>query len=126
MNVDEENNTTLNDAAKQILTTQNALKNKKIKLRQEINSSSERVAKSRGAHYDKESKLRKRKFKLAGELQNWILKYDQDMGWRQVRYYDSERYSSRYVPCSLILSNLYSLLFFNTSLKYLDHFYNQH
>jgi len=85
-NVDEENNSTLNDAAKQMLTTQNSLKNKKLKLRQEINSSSDRVAKSRNAHYEKESKLRKRKFKLAGEMQNWILKYDQDMGWRQVSY----------------------------------------
>ena len=37
----------------------------------------------RAEHFAEESLLRKRKFKMATELRNWIGKYDQDMGWRQ-------------------------------------------
>lgn len=44
----------------------------------------EQGGKTTKENYEHESKLRKRKFKMAGELQNWVAKYDQDMGWRQV------------------------------------------
>ena len=80
----EENNSTLNDAAKQILTDNKTLANKQSKLQEEIIDTSDRLYKDRKANYSNEAKLRKRKFKMAGELHNWIIKYDQDMQWRQV------------------------------------------
>jgi len=79
----EENNTVLNDAAKQILIDQKSLENKQSRLQQDILDSSDALHKERKTNYDEESKLRKRKFKMAGELYNWIVKYDQDLGWRQ-------------------------------------------
>lgn len=84
--VDEENNTSLNEAAKQILTNQKSLGTKTKKLVQDRFQYSDNLTKATAENYERESKLRKRKFKMAGELQNWILKYDQDMGWRQVSY----------------------------------------
>ena len=81
----EENNSTLNDAAKQILTDNKTLANKQSKLQEEIIDTSDRLYKDRKTNYSNEAKLRKRKFKMAGELHNWIIKYDQDMQWRQVR-----------------------------------------
>ena len=80
----EENNSTLNDAAKQILTDNKTLANKQSKLQEEIIDTSDRLYKDRKTNYSNEAKLRKRKFKMAGELHNWIMKYDQDMQWRQV------------------------------------------
>lgn len=85
--VDEENNNSLNEAAKQILTNQKSLGTKTKKLTQDRFQYSENLTKVTAASYEQESKLRKRKFKMAGELQNWILKYDQDMGWRQVSHF---------------------------------------
>ena len=81
---DDVNNTTLNEAAKQILTDNKGLEHKQLKLHQEKMDTASRLDKHTTANYAKESKLRKRKFKMAGELYNWIVKYDQDMGWRQV------------------------------------------
>lgn len=81
---DAGNNTTLNDAAKQILTDNKSLENKQAKLNEEVIDLKERLQKIRSSNYATESRLRKRKFKMAGELHNWIVKYDQDMSWRQV------------------------------------------
>ena len=71
-------------AAKQILTNQKSLETKTKKLSKDRFQYTDNLTKATSENYNGESKLRKRKFKMAGELHNWILKYDQDMGWRQV------------------------------------------
>ena len=81
---EEENNTALNEAAKQIVSNRLIVENKSQKLNADKIQYKLVMSKCVIENYDKESKLRKRKFKMAGELQNWIMKYDGDMGWRQV------------------------------------------
>jgi len=80
---EDENNTALNEAAKQIVSNRLIVENKTQKLNTDKIQYKLVMSKCVKENYIKESKLRKRKFKMAGELQNWIMKYDGDMGWRQ-------------------------------------------
>jgi len=79
----DENNTKLNEAAKQILTNQKNEEHRRGKQTQEIIETKKKLQALRTSHFNNESQLRKRKFKMSTELRNWVRKYDQDMGWRQ-------------------------------------------
>lgn len=91
---EDENNTALNEAAKQIVSNRLIVENKTQKLNTDKIQYKLVMSKCVKEDYIKESKLRKRKFKMAGELQNWIMKYDGDMGWRQVK-----KIFSKYLRC---------------------------
>ncbi|CAH1802029.1 unnamed protein product [Owenia fusiformis] len=56
---------------------------KKQKLTQEVNQLSTQMANLVTEHREHEQSLRKRKYKIETEVENWIQKYDQDMGERQ-------------------------------------------
>ncbi|XP_035691093.1 dynein regulatory complex protein 10-like [Branchiostoma floridae] len=59
---------------------------KKGKLQQEINQLKQQLANLTAEHRESELALRKRKFKIETEVENWIQKYDADMGDRQTEY----------------------------------------
>ncbi|XP_046347833.1 dynein regulatory complex protein 10-like [Haliotis rufescens] len=59
---------------------------KRQKLQQEINQLRTQLQNLTMEHRESEQELRKRKFKIETEVENWIQKYDQDMGERQDEY----------------------------------------
>ena len=79
----EENNKVASECASAVNTANKTLDSRKVKLKHEISSMKAELDKKRKDHFEIESGLRKRKYKLKGELGNWIQKYDEDMGWRQ-------------------------------------------
>lgn len=79
----EENNTKLNEAAKQILSTQKTQEHRKEKYTQEVQDMKKKLMDIKKENFGKEGEMRKRKFKMSTELRNWVRKYDSDMGWRQ-------------------------------------------
>ncbi|XP_014673512.1 PREDICTED: IQ domain-containing protein D-like [Priapulus caudatus] len=64
-------------------------RNSELKLEQlvqQLQQLASQLAETRQQHRDSELSLRKRKFKIETELENWLQKYDQDMGDRQFTY----------------------------------------
>jgi len=59
---------------------------KKTKLNGDINQLKTQLQNLITEHREKESELRKRKYKIETEVENWIQKFDQDMGERQDEY----------------------------------------
>ncbi|XP_067681005.1 dynein regulatory complex protein 10-like [Haliotis asinina] len=59
---------------------------KRQKLQQEINQLRTQLQNLTMEHRESEQELRRRKFKIETEVENWIQKYDQDMGERQDEY----------------------------------------
>ncbi|KAK6192225.1 hypothetical protein SNE40_003732 [Patella caerulea] len=59
---------------------------KRQKLQQEINQLRTSFQTMTTEHRESEQELRKKKFKVETEVENWIQKYDQDMGERQDEY----------------------------------------
>ncbi|XP_071790557.1 dynein regulatory complex protein 10-like [Asterias amurensis] len=63
---------------------------KQDKLTADLQSLKAQLSASITDHREKELTLRKRKFKIETELENWILKYDTDVGDRQLEFEDAD------------------------------------
>ncbi|KAJ8044121.1 Dynein regulatory complex protein 10 [Holothuria leucospilota] len=61
---------------------------KQATLQAEVQKLRNKLATMTAEHRDSELTLRKRKYKIETEVENWIQKYDQDMGERQEEYED--------------------------------------
>lgn len=59
---------------------------KKQKLSQELSQFRTQLSNMVNEHRDSEANLRRRKWKLETEVENWIHKYDSDMGERQMDF----------------------------------------
>eukprot|EP00112_Aurelia_sp_Birch-Aquarium-sp1_P021190 Seg5637.2 transcript_id=Seg5637.2/GoldUCD/mRNA.D3Y31 product="Dynein regulatory complex protein 10" protein_id=Seg5637.2/GoldUCD/D3Y31 len=82
-NSEDQNHKIVADAAK---AESGELKNsdgKKTKLQQEIIQSKQSLKNNLTSHRESELSLRKRKYKIETEVENWIQKFDNDMGERQ-------------------------------------------
>lgn len=62
------------------------LTGKKQKLVQELNQFKTQLTNMVNEHRESEANLRRRKWKLETEVENWIQKYDSDMGERQTEF----------------------------------------
>lgn len=61
---------------------------KQAKLQTEFQALKTQLANNTAEHRESELALRKRKYKIETEVENWILKFDLDMGERQAEYED--------------------------------------
>lgn len=80
---EENDRRVLADASRQETTELKSYETRKSKLELEILQSRKKLADNRAGHRESELQLRKRKFKVENELENWIREYDNDMGERQ-------------------------------------------
>ncbi|XP_031556265.1 dynein regulatory complex protein 10-like [Actinia tenebrosa] len=82
-NSEEQNRRVVNEASKQETAEMKNSDGKKSKLQQEIIEQKKKLDTERAAHRASELALRKRKYKIETEVENWIQKFDSDMGERQ-------------------------------------------
>ncbi|KAK3728548.1 hypothetical protein QZH41_011628 [Actinostola sp. cb2023] len=82
-NSDEQNRRIINEASKQEMADVKNSDGKKAKLQQEFIETKKRLEAEQAAHRANEFALRKRKYKIETEVENWIQKFDSDMGERQ-------------------------------------------
>lgn len=74
---------TKSEAEKQEAADMKNSEGKKVKLQQELTQLRNQLSSLILEHRESEGDLRKKKFKFETEVENWIQKYDQDMGERQ-------------------------------------------
>lgn len=78
------NRRTLSEAAKQEAADIKNSDGRRSKSQHDIASIRQNLASITLSHRESELNLRKKKYKLETEVENWIQKYDQDMSERQV------------------------------------------
>ena len=78
------NRRTLSEAAKQETADIKNSDGRRSKSQHDIASIRQNLATITLSHRESELNLRKKKYKLETEVENWIQKYDQDMSERQV------------------------------------------
>ncbi|KAL9957050.1 hypothetical protein ACROYT_G038634 [Oculina patagonica] len=82
-NAEEQSRRVITEAAKQDASEMKTSDSKKSKLQQEIIELKKKLEADTLAHRESELALRKRKYKIETEVENWIQKFDTDMGERQ-------------------------------------------
>jgi len=80
---EEQSRRIITEAAKQDASEMKTSDGKKSKLQQEIIELKKKLESDTLAHRESELALRKRKYKIETEVENWIQKFDTDMGERQ-------------------------------------------
>lgn len=85
-NAEEQNRRVITEAAKQDAAEMKNSDSKKAKLQQEKIEFKKKLEGDTVAHRESELALRKRKYRIETEVENWIQKYDTDMGERQDEY----------------------------------------
>ena len=79
----ENNQQVVTEATKEQLAEEKNSEGKRSKLQQEILEQKKLIETSIAKHRESELSLRKKKYKVETEVENWIQKYDNDMGERQ-------------------------------------------
>ncbi|XP_028415906.1 dynein regulatory complex protein 10-like [Dendronephthya gigantea] len=79
----ETNQQVINEATKEQLAEEKNSEGKRLRLQQDIIEEKKLIETSIGKHRENELALRKKKYKVETEVENWIQKYDTDMGERQ-------------------------------------------
>ncbi|EDO44929.1 predicted protein, partial [Nematostella vectensis] len=82
-NAEEQNKRIVTEASKQDAAEMKNSDGKKAKLQQELIETKKKLEAQTAAHRESELALRKRKYKIETEVENWIQKFDNDMGERQ-------------------------------------------
>lgn len=77
---------TKSDAEKQEAADTKNSEGKRVKLQQELSQYKTQMQNLTQEHRENEQNLRRKKFKVETEVENWIQKYDQEMGERQDEY----------------------------------------
>jgi len=83
---DEHIRRTKSEAEKQEAADLKNSEGKRTKLTQEVSQLKTQLQNLVAEHRENEQALRKKKFKMETEVENWIQKYDRDMGERQTEY----------------------------------------
>ncbi|XP_032242724.2 dynein regulatory complex protein 10 [Nematostella vectensis] len=82
-NAEEQNKRIVTEASKQDAAEMKNSDGKKAKLQQELIETKKKLEAQTVSHRESELALRKRKYKIETEVENWIQKFDNDMGERQ-------------------------------------------